>query len=296
MDRTYLAQLSILSAVAAHRSFRGAAKELGIAPSAVSHAVSRLEAGLGVRLLARTTRSVAPTEEGRQLLERLAPALSEISQALGAVAETRDHPAGNLRITAPRFATDTLIAPRLGEFLGRYPDIVLEIAHEDGFTDIVASGYDAGIRLEESLEADMIAVPVGPLLRGAVVATPAYFEAHGRPSHPRDLLGHRCVLRRFTNGALYHWDFEKEGQTMVIPVTGPLILDEDRPMIEAVLSGAGLGYFFEVRVIKHIASRRLERVMEDWCEPYPGPYAYYPSRRQMRPALRAFIDFFRRSA
>lgn len=296
MDRTYLAQLSILSAVAAHRSFRGAAKELGIAPSAVSHAVSRLEAGLGVRLLARTTRSVAPTEEGRQLLERLAPALSEIGEALSAVAETRDHPAGNLRITAPRFATDTLIAPRLGEFLGRYPDIVLEIAHEDGFTDIVASGYDAGIRLEESLEADMIAVPVGPPLRGAVVATPAYFKAHGRPTHPRDLLGHRCVLRRFTNGTLYHWDFEKEGQTMAIPVTGPLILDEDRPMIEAVLSGAGLGYFFEVRVARHIASRRLERAMEDWCEPYPGPYVYYPSRRQMRPALRAFVDFFRRSA
>jgi DNA-binding transcriptional LysR family regulator len=293
MDRTYLAQLSILSSVAAHRSFRGAARELGIAPSAVSHAISRLEAGLGVRLLARTTRSVAPTEEGRQLLERLAPALAEIGEALDAVAEARDLPAGNLRITAPRFATDMLIAPRLGAFLDRYPDIVLEIGHEDGFTDIVAAGYDAGIRLEESLEGDMIAVPVGPQLRGAVVAAPGYFEVHGRPSHPRDLAAHRCVLRRFTSGGLYHWDFEKEGQTITLPVTGPLILDEDRPMIEAVLGGAGLGYFFEVRVAHHLAAGRLERVMEDWCEPYPGPYLYYPSRRQMRPALRAFIDFFR---
>ncbi|WEZ84987.1 LysR substrate-binding domain-containing protein [Rhizobium sp. 32-5/1] len=295
MDRSHLAQLAVFSAVAAHRSFRGAAKELGIAPSAVSHAVSRLEERIGVRLLSRTTRSVAPTEEGRLLLERLGPALTEIDAALEAVTETRSRPAGNLRITAPRFVTDMLLAPRLGEFLGRYPDITLELSHEDGFTDIVAAGFDAGIRLEESLEADMIAVRIGPLLRGAVVAAPSYFDAREKPAHPRDLLHHRCIQRRFSNGTFYVWDFEKAGEKVFVPVPGPLILDADRPTIVAALAGAGIAYVFEIRVAQELEDGRLVRVLEDWCEPYPGPYLYYPSRRQMRPALRAFIDFFRHS-
>ncbi|WEX88456.1 LysR family transcriptional regulator [Sinorhizobium garamanticum] len=293
MNRTQLSQLAVLSAVAAHGSFRGAAKELGVAPSAVSHAVGSLEASLGVRLLSRTTRSVAPTEEGRRLLERLRPALDEIAHALEAAAEARERPAGNLRITAPRFAADLILAPRLGAFLDRYPDIVLEIANEDGFTDIVEQGYDAGIRLGESLEADMIAVKVGPDLTSAVVAAPPYFERHGRPAHPRDLAGHRCIRRRFSNGTLYRWEFEKEGEEITVSVAGPLILGEDRPIIKAALGGAGLAYLFETRVAEYIAAGRLERVLEDWCAPYAGPYLYYPSRRQMRPALRAFIDFFR---
>jgi DNA-binding transcriptional LysR family regulator len=187
MNRTQLSQLAVLSAVAAQGSFRGAAKELGIAPSAVSHAVASLEASLGIRLLARTTRSVAATEEGRRLLERLRPALDEIAHALELAADARERPAGNLRVTAPRFAADLILAPRLGAFLARYPDIVLEIANEDGFTDIVEEGYDAGIRLGESLEADMIAVKVGPDLTSAVVAAPSYFERFPRPLHPRDL-------------------------------------------------------------------------------------------------------------
>ncbi|MBP1887143.1 LysR family transcriptional regulator [Sinorhizobium mexicanum] len=296
MNRTQLSQLAVLSAVAAHGSFRGAAKELGVAPSAVSHAVGSLEASLGVRLLARTTRSVAPTEEGRRLLERLRPALDEIAHALEAAAEARERPAGNLRITAPRFAADLILAPRLGAFLDRFPDIVLELANEDGFTDIVEQGYDAGIRLGESLEADMIAVKVGPDLTSAVVAAPAYFERHGRPSHPRDLAGHRCIRRRFSNGTLYRWEFEKEGEEITVSVAGPLILGEDRPIIKAALGGAGLAYLFETRVAEYVAAGRLERVLEDWCAPYAGPYLYYPSRRQMRPALRAFIDFFRHVA
>ena len=295
MNRTQLSQLAVLAAVAAHGSFRGAARELGVAPSAVSHAVGSLEASLGIRLLARTTRSVAPTEEGRRLLERLAPALEEIAHALEAAADARERPAGNLRITAPRFAADLILAPRLGAFLNRYPEIVLEIANEDGFTDIVEKGYDAGIRLGESLEADMIAVKVGPELESAVVASPDYFARHGRPQHPRDLAQHRCIRLRFSNGALYRWEFEKDGEELTVSVEGPLILTEDRPIIKAAIGGAGLAYLFRSRVETAIAEGRLERVMEDWCAPYAGPYLYYPSRRQMRPALRAFIDFFRHS-
>lgn len=296
MNRTQLSQLAVLSAVAAHGSFRGAAKELGIAPSAVSHAVGSLEASLGVRLLARTTRSVAATEEGKRLLERLRPALDDIAEALQRAAEARDRPAGKLRITAPRFAADLILAPRLGDFLGRYPDIVLEIANEDGFTNIVEEGYDAGIRLGESLEADMVAVKVGPELKSAVVAAPSYFERFQRPWHPRDLAGHRCIRRRFSNGTIYRWEFEKEGEELTVSVNGPLILGEDRPIIEAAIGGAGLlAYLFEPRVSGYVAEGRLVRVLEDWCAPYAGPFLYYPTRRLMRPALRAFIDFFRHS-
>ncbi|AHK43082.1 MULTISPECIES: LysR family transcriptional regulator [Ensifer] len=296
MNRTQLSQLAVLAAVAAHGSFRGAARELAIAPSAVSHAVGSLEASLGVRLLSRTTRSVAPTEEGRRLLERLAPALDEIAHALEAATDTRDRPAGNLRITAPRFAADLILAPRLGAFLNRYPEIVLEIANEDGFTDIVEQGYDAGIRLGESLEADMIAVKVGPELESAVVASPDYFERFGRPFHPSDLAGHRCIRRRFSNGTLYRWEFERHGEELTVSVEGPLILGEDRPIIKAAMGGAGLAYLFLSRVETPIAEGRLIRVLEDWCAPYAGPFLYYPSRRQMRPALRAFIDFFKHAS
>jgi DNA-binding transcriptional LysR family regulator len=295
MNRNQLAQLAVLATVAAHRSFRAAAKELGIAPSAVSHAISTLEESLGVRLLARTTRSVAPTEEGMLLLDRLRPALEEIGVALAAAVEAKGRPSGNLRITAPRFAADLLIAPRLGAFLGLYPDITLEIADEDGFADIVREGFDAGIRLEESLEADMIAVKIGPPMRGAIIASPGYFEQFPIPLHPRDLLRHRCIRRRFSDGTLYNWEFEKDGQELTIPIEGPLILGEDRPIITAAIGGAGLAYAFEARVTGHIETGRLVRVLEDWCAPYPGPYLYYASRRQMRPALRAFIDFFRSS-
>lgn len=296
MNRTQLAQLAVLAAVSERRSFRAAAKELQIAPSAVSHAVSSLEESLGVRLLARTTRSVAPTEEGRLLLQRLKPALDEIGIALEAVTEAGGRPAGNLRVTAPRFASDILLAPRLGEFLNRYPDITLEIANEDGFIDIVREGFDAGIRLEESLEADMIAVRASPNLTTVIAGSPDYFERHPKPLHPSDLVHHRCIKRRFTNGTIYRWEFEKDGQELVVAVDGPLIVSEDRLALVAALNGAGLAYLFDLRVEHELASGKLVRVLEDWCSPYPGPFIYYPSRRQMRPALRAFIDFFRHSS
>ncbi|MDM9647048.1 LysR family transcriptional regulator [Rhizobium sp. S163] len=293
MNRTQLAQLAVLATVAERRSFRAAAKELEIAPSAVSHAVSSLEESLGIRLLARTTRSVAPTEEGRLLLQRLKPALDEIGIALEAVSEAGGRPAGTLRVTAPRFASDILLAPRLGEFLNRYPDITLEIANEDGFIDIVREGFDAGIRLEESLEADMIAVRASPNLTTVIAASPDYFKHHPKPLHPSDLVDHRCIKRRFTNGTIYRWEFEKDGRELVVPVDGPLIVSEDRLALIAALNGVGLAYLFDLRVKDELASGKLVRVLEDWCAPYPGPFIYYPSRRQMRPALRAFIDFFR---
>jgi DNA-binding transcriptional LysR family regulator len=293
MNRTQLAQLAVLAAVSDHRSFRAAARELAIAPSAVSHAVSSLEESLGVRLLARTTRSVAPTEEGRLLLQRLKPALEEIGVALDALVEARDRPAGNLRISAPRFASDVILGPRLGAFLNAYPDITLEIANEDGFTDIVENGFDAGIRFEESLEADMIAIRLTGDVRTVIAGSPDYFEQHPKPNHPHDLVNHRCIKRRFGNGSIYRWEFEKDGQELVVAIDGPLIVSEDRLALLGALSGVGLAYLFDMRVHEELAQGKLVRVLEDWCAPYPGPFLYYPSRRQMRPALRAFIDFFR---
>jgi DNA-binding transcriptional LysR family regulator len=293
MKRTHLSQLAVLATVAQCGSFRGAAKELAIAPSAVSHAVSNLEARLGVRLLARSTRSVAPTEEGAQLLERLRPALSEIDLALESAVEARDRPAGNLRLTVPRTAAHLALTPRLGAFASAYPDIVLEIVIEDRFTDVVEGGFDAGVRLGESLQRDMIAVRIGPNLRGAVVGAPSYFATMPRPRHPHDLVGHRCIRFRFSSGILYRWEFEKDGEEIELAVQGPLILDEDHLIANAAADGAGLAFLFEDYVREALATGRLIRVLEDWCPPFDGFFAYYPSRRQMRPALRAFVDFFK---
>ncbi|MER9753129.1 LysR family transcriptional regulator [Mesorhizobium sp. M0166] len=296
MKRTHLSQLAVLATVAQCGSFRGAAKELAIAPSAVSHAVSSLEARLGVRLLARSTRSVAPTEEGAQLLERLRPALSEIDLALESAIEARDRPAGNLRLNVPRTAAHLTLTPRLGAFAAAYPDIVLEIVIEDRFTDVVEGGFDAGVRLGESLQRDMIAVRIGPNLRGAVVGAPSYFETRPRPIHPHDLAGHRCIRFRFSSGILYRWEFEKNGEEIEIAVQGPLILDEDHLIANAAVDGAGLAFVFEDYVRDALAAGKLVRVLEDWCPPFDGFFVYYPSRRQMRPALRAFVDFFGMSA
>lgn len=293
MSRNHLSQLAVLAEVVAQGSFRKAAKTLGIAPSAVSHAVAALEQNLGIGLLARTTRSVAPTEAGKRLLERLSPALAEIDLALEAAVDMRDTPSGMLRLSVPRTAAHLLLAPRLGEFCATYPDIELDIAADDRFVDIVAGGFDAGIRLNESLERDMIAVRVSPPLRGAVVASPNYFARHGKPLHPLDLMAHRCIRQRFSSGLVYRWEFEKNGQEMQLSVEGPLILDEDRMVVQAARQGAGVAFVFEAHAVDALADGSLERVLEDWCQPFPGMYLYYPSRRQMRPALRAFIDFYR---
>lgn len=293
MNRTHLSQLAVLATVAQCGSFRGAARELAIAPSAVSHAVSSLEAQLGVRLLARSTRSVAPTEAGAQLLERLRPALSEIDLALETAIEARDRPAGNLRLTVPRTAAHLTLTPRFGAFASAYPDIVLEIVIEDRFTDVVEGGFDAGVRLGESLQRDMIAVRIGPNLRGAVVGAPSYFATMPRPSHPHDLADHRCIRFRFSSGILYRWEFEKDGEEIGFAAHGPLILDEDHLIAQAAVDGAGLAFVFEDYVRAPLADGRLIRVLEDWCPTFDGFFVYYPSHRQMRPALRAFVDFFK---
>lgn len=293
MSRNQLSHLAVLSVVAQHGSFRAAARELGIAPSAVSHAVSVLEVRLGVRLLARTTRSVAPTGEGAALLERLRPALSEIDLALEQALEARDRPAGKLRLNVPRTAAELALAPRLAAFAAAYPDITLEIVSEDRFTDVVEGGFDAGVRLGESLQRDMIAVRIGPQLRGAVVAAPSCLAGREWPRHPRDLANHRCIRFRFSSGVIYRWEFEKEGEEIVMDVDGPLIVGEDRVIVQAALDGAGIAFLFEDYVRQPLADGRLVRLLEDWCQPFDGFFVYYPSRKQMRPALRAFVDFFR---
>lgn len=293
MNRIQLSQLAVLAAVAEGRSFRKASAELGIAPSAVSHAVSSLELSLGLRLLHRTTRSVSPTEEGRRLLETLAPALADINAVIDTLAEQGGRPAGPLRVTMPRLAAEDLIVPRLGEFLRLFPDIALEISTDDRFEDIVAKGFDAGLRLGENLEADMIAVRASAPWRGAIVGSPHYFEAHSKPRQPRDLLHHRCIRRRFSSGLIYRWELEKNGRSLVVDVQGPLILSDQSLIRSAAIDGAGLAFVFEQRIETDIAEGRLIRVLDDWCPPFDGFYIYYPSRRQMRPALRAFVDFFR---
>jgi DNA-binding transcriptional LysR family regulator len=193
----------------------------------------------------------------------------------------------------PRLAADEVVVPRIGAFLRLYPDIELEVTTDDRFEDIVAGGYDAGLRLGEHLEADMIAVRASGRWRGAVVGAPSYFEDHPIPRHPRDLIQHRCIRRRFTSGHLYRWELEKAGKTIVVDVEGPLILSDQSLIRTAAIDGAGLAFIFDQRIFDDIREGRLIRVLEDWCEPFDGFYIYYPSRRQMRPALRAFVDFFR---
>ncbi|MCM2449596.1 LysR family transcriptional regulator [Agrobacterium vitis] len=293
MNRIQLSQLAVLATVAETSSFRKAAEDLGIAPSAVSHAVSALEASLGVRLLARTTRSVAPTEEGRQLLQKLAPALAEIDTALEALAEHKAHPAGPLRITMPHLAAEDLFVPRLGDFLRLYPDIQLELSTNDVFEDIVEKGFDAGLRLGEHLEADMVAVRASDPIRGTIVGSPNYFDRYTLPRHPHDLMEHRCIRRRFSSGRIYRWELEKDGRPVVVDVPGILTLADQRLIRLAALGGSGLAFVFDQRVKEDIAEGKLIRVLEDWCPPFDGFYIYYPTRRQMRPALRAFVDFFR---
>ncbi|OJV01333.1 MAG: LysR family transcriptional regulator [Shinella sp. 65-6] len=293
MNRTQLSQLAVLAVVAETRSFRKAAAELAIAPSAVSHAVSALEASLGVRLLARTTRSVAPTEEGRLLLDTLAPALSDIGNVMETLSDRQGRPAGPLRVTMPLIAAEDIVMPRLGAFLLAYPDIELELRTDDRFEDIVEKGFDAGLRLGEHLEADMVAVRVSGAWRGLIVGAPAYFEKHPKPLQPRDLMQHRCIRRRFSSGRLYRWELERDGRQVTVDVDGPLIVSDQRLMRAAAMDGAGLAYIFDQRVEEDIAAGRLVPVLEDWCPPFDGFSIYYPTRRQMRPALRAFVDFFR---
>ena len=289
-----LNDLAAFAVIAETRSFTAAAARLEVSPSALSHAMRGLEARLGVRLLARTTRSVAPTEAGEALLARLGPALDEIDAGLAALADWRGTPGGTVRLTTFPWIASTVLAKRLPGFFTRYPNIEVDVAVDDRLQDIVASGFDAGIRLGESVERDMIAVRIGPPLRTLVVATPDYWRAHGKPEHPRDLQGHRCVgYRLASSGALMPWDFEKDGVDLRVKVKGPLVANSSDLALAVVRAGEGVGWLMAEDVAADLAAGRLEQALDAWCEPYAGAFLYHPSRRQMPPALRALIDYLK---
>ncbi|MBP0616597.1 LysR family transcriptional regulator [Jiella mangrovi] len=278
--------------------FRDAARLTGKSASGLSEAVRRLETRLGIRLLNRTTRSIAPTEAGRRLIERLSPALAEVEAALGVVDGLRDTPAGTLRLNVP-VAAARLVLPRIvPPFLAAYPDIRLEVIAEDSFVDVLAEGCDAGIRYDERLEQDMIAIPIGPReQRFAAAASPAYLDRAGRPTHPRDLLTHACLLGRFRGGALTSpWEFEKNGEIIKVEATGPLIVSTAGGMdlaLQAALDGTGIIGLFEEWLRPHLKDGRLEPVLADWWQSFSGPFLYFPGRRHLPAPLRAFVDFAR---
>ncbi|ALN75326.1 LysR family transcriptional regulator [Aureimonas sp. AU20] len=293
MRRGELDDLALFAAVARARSFTRAAAELGLSPSALSHALRGLESRLGVRLLARTTRSVAPTAAGERLLERLQPALDEVALGLSILADWRDAPSGALRLTTFNYAARTILAPRLPRFLLDHPDIAVEVVVDDRLVDLVAGGFDAGIRFGETVERDMVAVRVGPDLRTVVIGTPDYFKRHARPETPADLKTHSCVnYRLIGGGGLLPWEFERDGQEIKVQVGGQLIVNDEVLAGAAVRAGAGLGYMLEHDVAGEIADGRLVQVLDGWCAPFPGCHLYYPSR-QVPLALRALIDTLR---
>ncbi|WP_158810651.1 LysR family transcriptional regulator [Beijerinckia sp. L45] len=294
MPRQTLNDLTAFLAVARARSFTGAAAKLGVSQSALSHTVRGLEARLGVRLLTRTTRSVAPTEAGERLLRTVGPRFEEIEAELAALTELRDKPAGNIRINAGEHPTSSILWPALERLLAAYPDITVEVAIDNGLTDIVAEGYDAGIRLGEQVGKDMVAVRIGPDLRMAVVGAPAYFAKRPWPKMPQDLTDHACInLRLPTRGGLYAWEFEKGARAMKVRVEGQFASNDSKMNLRAALAGSGLAYVPEDRVQSHIEDGRLVRVLADWCAPFSGYHLYYPSRRQAAPAFALLVEALR---
>jgi DNA-binding transcriptional LysR family regulator len=287
------ADLSIFLCIAQHLNFSRAAVELGLTPSALSHSLRALENRLGVRLFNRTTRSVALTDAGERLYARLKPAFRDIDDALEDLNNFRDKPSGNLRITAGRQACELVLLPIVSQFLQVYPDIRLEIVESDALVDVVAGGFDAGVRFGNRLEADMVSLPIGPNMRSVVVGSPAFFERHVAPHKPEDLHGLPCIRHRFPSGAMYRWEFERGAITQEIEVSGPLTLGDVSLMIGPALQGVGLAYVFEDMVSGYLADARLIQVLADWCPYYPGLHLYYPSRRHVPAALKAFIDFAR---
>lgn len=294
---TDLNELSAFVAVAQAGGFRDAARVAGVSASSLSEAVRRLEARLGVRLLNRTTRSVAPTEAGARMLERLLPALVEVEAALDVVNAFRDRPAGTLRLNVPSGVAVPILPPILSAFLQAYPDIRVELVVEDSFVDVLAASCDAGVRYDERLEQDMVAVPIGPRVqRFATAAAPAYLAAHGAPEHPRDLLAHRCLRIRFAGGATPPWEFERDGEVIRLDPTGPLMVQPAvaaEVVIAAAVQGLGLVYLFEDWLRPQFESGALAPVLQDWWESFSGPFLYFPSRRLMPAPLRAFVDFIR---
>lgn len=275
--------------------FREGARLSGKSASSLSDAVRRMEAGLGVRLLNRTTRSILPTEAGQLLINRIVPALGEVTAALDVVNQFRDRPTGTLKLNVPLSAA-RLVLPRLiTPFLKAYPDIRVEVIAEESFVDVLAAGCDAGIRYDDRLEQDMIAVPIGPRLqRCATAASPAYLDAHGRPRHPRDLLQHACLRGKFASGAMPLWEYQRDGETISVDPDGPLIVRIGGAVdlaVQAAIDGLGVVYLFEDWLRPHLQSGALEPVLEPWWQSFSGPYLYYPGRRYLPSPLRAFIDF-----
>jgi DNA-binding transcriptional LysR family regulator len=294
MPRADLNDLLAFLAVARERSFTRAAAQLGVSQSALSQTLRGLEARLGLRLLTRTTRSVAPTEAGERLLRAAGPRLDEIDAELAALSELRETPSGTIRITAHDHAVRSILWPALERLLPGYPDIRVEIIVDYGLTDIVSERYDAGIRAGEIVAKDMVAVRIGPDLRMAVVGAPSYLAGQPRPKTPQDLTAHHCInLRLPTHGGFYAWEFEKAGRELRVRVEGQLVFNESGLMLDAALAGFGLAYLPEDQVQAHLADRRLIRVLADWCPPYPGYHLYYPSRRQPTPAFTVLADALR---
>ncbi len=294
MAQADLADLEVFAAVARARSFRNAARLRGVSASSLSEALRRLEARLGVRLLNRTTRSVTPTEAGERLLERLAPALSEVSAALDAVNGFRDSPTGTLRLNVPG-AVARLVLPRIvGPFLKAHPGISMEIITDDSFIDVLAAGFDAGIRYDERLEKDMIAVPIGPRVqRFVTAASPAYLAQHGRPQHPKDLLHHACIRHRFAHGVMLPWEFERNSEVVKISPDGQLTANTIDLEISAAIQGLGVIGTFEGFLEPALKTGELVPILEDWQQSFSGPFLYYPSRQHMPAPLRAFVDFIK---
>ncbi|WP_233888707.1 LysR family transcriptional regulator [Paraburkholderia flagellata] len=292
--------LAAFVSVARAGGFRDAARVGGVSASSLSAAVRRLEAKLGLRLLNRTTRSVAPTEAGQRLLESITPLFTEMEAALDVLNGYREKPAGTLKLNVPASAARTILPGVLAPFHRAYPEIRVEVVVEDGFVDVLQIGCDAGIRYDERLEQDMIAIPIGPRVeRFATVASPAYLAARGRPEHPRELLGHACLRVQFAGGALPLWHFERDGQVLRLDPPTPLVV---RPgaaldlLINMALDGVGIVYLFEEMLLPHIRTGALVRLLDDWDVSFPGPFLYYPGRRHLPAPLRAFVDFVKENA
>ncbi len=290
-----LGDLAVFVAVARAGGFREAARLQSVSASSLSAAVRRLETRLGVRLLHRSTRSVVPTEAGARLLDRLGPALGEVEAALDVVNGFRDKPAGTLRLNVPASASRLVLPAIVPPFLAAYPEILLEVVVEESFVDVLAAGCDAGIRYEERLEQDVIAIPIGPRRqRMATAASPAYLAAHGRPMHPRDLLKHACLRGRFASGAMAGWEFEREGEVVTVDVDGPLIVRLGGGVelaVDTAVAGIGVIHLFEEWLQPQLASGALVPVLEDWWQPFTGPFLYYQGRERLPAPLRAFVDF-----
>jgi len=293
MPKPTLNDLTAFATVAAHRSFRRAATELGLAPSSLSHTMRTLERNIGVRLLNRTTRSVSVTEAGERLLSRLKPALQDLDDALGEIDDFRQSPSGTLRINAPPQAAQLLMRHVMPVFWPRYPDVAVDIVVEGRLIDIVADGFDAGIRLGEFVPQDMIGVRFGGDARFIAVASPDYLATAGEPIVPDDLLNHACIRHRLPGGRLYRWEFEKHGQELTIDVPGRMTLDNIDLMMEAAAAGFGIAFVPELTAGTYVEAGHLAVVLSDWCPPIPGLFLYYPGRRQVPSALRAFIDTIR---